>query len=236
MCWLLPANTSHFLQPLDDTVFANFKRILTSLVEKVRLQQDATPLQLKMSLYQCAYSAEREAFTPRVIQRAFLTTGIFPFNPERILNLLALNSANGAKQTRSEHISIMVKSVKHMFKGNEKNELIQQRKIRVSNNQLFSPFELIAAADDEEERAREAKQAKEDARAAKLNQQVAKRRALTCVVDGCGARTRKECGAKGWGFCIACGVLFCKEHADELEIHTSVCTGVKVEDNESGLI
>ena len=25
MCWLLPANTSHFLQPLDEKVFACFK-------------------------------------------------------------------------------------------------------------------------------------------------------------------------------------------------------------------
>jgi hypothetical protein len=98
MCWLLPANTSHFLQPLDDTVFANFKRILTSLVEKVRLKQDASPLQIKMSLYQCAYAAERHAFTPRIIQRAFLNTGIFPFDPARILHLLALNSVNGAKK------------------------------------------------------------------------------------------------------------------------------------------
>ena len=31
LCWILPANTSHFLQPLDDNVFACFKQILQTL-------------------------------------------------------------------------------------------------------------------------------------------------------------------------------------------------------------
>ena len=35
MCWLLPANTSHFLQLLDDKVFARFKQILYSFGRKL---------------------------------------------------------------------------------------------------------------------------------------------------------------------------------------------------------
>ena len=37
MCWLLPANTLDFLQPLDNTIFAQFKQELKT-AGKIRFQ------------------------------------------------------------------------------------------------------------------------------------------------------------------------------------------------------
>ena len=87
MCWLLPANTSHFLQPLDDTIFAWFKQELKMVGKKLGFSHSITPDEITLALYNAGYKAERIAFTPCVIQKAFANTGLWPFNPDRIMEL-----------------------------------------------------------------------------------------------------------------------------------------------------
>ena len=115
MCWLLPANTSHFLQPLDDTIFAWFKKILGSSAAKIRLHQDASPLQVRMAMNQAGFEAEKKAFTDRVIQRSFQNNSLYPFDPDWILHLLDLNAGTNIKSTQESHIQVMICSVKYLF-------------------------------------------------------------------------------------------------------------------------
>ncbi len=74
--WLLPSNTSHFLQPLDHLVFATFKKLIAketyaAVVYAVFAGQDLDTL-----LFGLVLDIEQDAFTPRIIRAAFRNTGL----------------------------------------------------------------------------------------------------------------------------------------------------------------
>ena len=82
---LFPAGTTQFLQPLDDAVFGLFKT-------KLRMHRDrlltANPLRCLMAenaLLTAMMLAIHESLTPAPIKASFLKTGIYPWNPEKIL-------------------------------------------------------------------------------------------------------------------------------------------------------
>jgi len=223
MCWLLPANASHFIQPLDDAVFARFKQILGRAGGKLRLRQDATTNEIVMAMFQAAFEAEKEAFTDRIIIRSFANTGIFPFSPARILHLADLNSGKMATETRAEHVQVMINSVSHLFCKDKKKTAMKQGKVRVQASTLFSPFELLAAHELEEtEKANKAK-AKADAKEKEARERAAKRLARTCLADGCTTRTRIAGGAKSWSCCLWCEGLFCLKHKTYFPTHVAAC-------------
>ena len=82
--WLFPANTSHYLQPLDGPPFARFKQNLHNSVYKAKIMSVLSPAPERQLFYAIAYQAETLAFTPAVIHAGFETTGICPWEPERI--------------------------------------------------------------------------------------------------------------------------------------------------------
>src|SRR3989338_2122426 len=85
--WSLVANTSHWLQPLDDLPFANFKLRLTAEHSKAVFHSAIQGGSLADLLIPAAYEAESEAFTPAVITRAFENCGLFPFNETKIIHV-----------------------------------------------------------------------------------------------------------------------------------------------------
>ena len=97
MCWLLPANTLHFLQPLDEKIFANFKRTLRSMANMMMKNVAVTNRELMHMFFTIAYDAEREDLTLGVIMGSFKATGVYPFDPKRIMQLAKLNAARGLK-------------------------------------------------------------------------------------------------------------------------------------------
>ena len=67
MCWLLPANTSHFLQPLDDKIFACFKQLLQRSSNNLTVGHTLSPDELAMALYHAGYEAECVVLSDKVI-------------------------------------------------------------------------------------------------------------------------------------------------------------------------
>ena len=78
---ILPAHTSHFLQPLDVGIYGPFQKIYNNLVHK-KTRQMATVV-TKDEVCPLAYN---KAFTPENLQSAFKKTGLFPFNRNIIDN------------------------------------------------------------------------------------------------------------------------------------------------------
>lgn len=95
----LPPNTSHFTQPLDDLVFAIYKSQLRRLADKLRnalrhTEETMTPTQILTAV---TTEAENLAFRPDKIKKSFRNTGIFPWNPEVILDNAKLNVGRASK-------------------------------------------------------------------------------------------------------------------------------------------
>eukprot|EP00301_Raphidiophrys_heterophryoidea_P024155 c7746_g1_i2.p1 GENE.c7746_g1_i2~~c7746_g1_i2.p1 ORF type:complete len:167 (-),score=32.60 c7746_g1_i2:151-651(-) len=61
--WLPPANTSHFLQPLDDKPFAYFKKTLNSRSSGASFGSILCALTPQNVFFGIAYTAEEDAFT-----------------------------------------------------------------------------------------------------------------------------------------------------------------------------
>jgi hypothetical protein len=79
----LPSHTSHKLQPCNIGVFALLKEAYRDQVK--RLYQGGANTVGKQH-FTSPYSPAREkAFTKRNITAAWATTGLFPFNPDRVL-------------------------------------------------------------------------------------------------------------------------------------------------------
>ena len=90
--FFLPANVTHFLNPLDNLCFTAFKRQLTNLIIK-----GASTIALKrQGLARATLEAATEArvaLTPKVIKASWARVGIFPWDEDKILKEAKLNIA-----------------------------------------------------------------------------------------------------------------------------------------------
>lgn len=80
----LPSHTSHKLQPCDVAVFAPLKTAYRDNVERMERGGVST---IGKEHFTSLYSPARErAFTKRNILAGWSKSGLFPFNPDRVLN------------------------------------------------------------------------------------------------------------------------------------------------------
>lgn len=89
--YYLPPNTTHFLQPLDDVLFAVYKDQLSLLADKIKENLGPTrhaSLDILSAIHPYAVA---KAFTKERIVESFKNTGIFPFNEQRIRDLARQN-------------------------------------------------------------------------------------------------------------------------------------------------
>ena len=85
----LPPHTSHFLQPLDDLLFAVYKSQLNLLARRLNsalsMKADDEDELSNAMLSAAHHIAISKAFSKKRIIKSFDNTGIFPFNKEKIL-------------------------------------------------------------------------------------------------------------------------------------------------------
>jgi len=164
--WLfsLPANTSHFTQPLDDVPFGRYKWHLK--VQQQQLQIDIARGGgdvVEDSLLACSYIAERLAFTKPAIIKGFNDCGIYPFNEEVILDRANMNlSVSLQVEDRSALAIEAATSVINHSKKNakRKRKSTTNGKVEVPLRQIFDPEQLA-------EKLREQREKKEQESAAK---------------------------------------------------------------------
>jgi hypothetical protein len=79
----LPSHTSHKLQPYNVAVFASLKTAYRDQVD--RLERGGVNTIGKQHFTSLYSPARERAFTPKNIKAGFAATGLFPFNPDRVL-------------------------------------------------------------------------------------------------------------------------------------------------------
>ena len=228
---MLPSNTSHFLQPLDNKIFAHFKQKLQTCGKKLAIGHNLSSNELAVALYHAGYEAEQSAFTEKAIKQAFENTGLWPFNPKQMFKLTAKNMGKVDVDSKSKHVTAMKRFVEHKFQKSAKKPDLKKGAAKVQASTLFSPFELVAAeylTKLEKERKVEIKR---EAAQLKKEESAAKRAARTCGMGDCATYTRKDGGALGWSKCDHCGMLFCKKHKAEYALHVEEC---KKDDDDDG--
>jgi len=79
--FLLPANSSHFLQPLDAEPIAVLHLILRATSDSYVFDAIMSGNGTRNALLAAAFHVKRRAFTPDVVSKAFITTGLLAAQP-----------------------------------------------------------------------------------------------------------------------------------------------------------
>jgi len=212
-CWWLVANTSHFLQVLDDKCFACVKKYLPVLSDQSIVDALLTNKSARDCVLQAAYEAERLSFTHTTIRASFRSVGLVPWDPTRVLHLARVNlgmdlpSYGVADAARAAAAAVIRLSHDRHMAG--KKKVVAGRAV-IEKRQIYSAADLVAA-----DRARvAAKVAAEKAKAAKDAQkeatklQVARdkveqeRQRVLATCRLCTSRVHR--GGKLWSVC-GCG-------------------------------
>jgi DDE superfamily endonuclease len=90
----LPSHTSHKLQPCDVAVFAALKAAYRDQVD--RLEQGGVNTIGKEHFTSLYSPARKIAFTPKNVKAGFAASGLFPFNPNRVLRSMPAPPAEPA--------------------------------------------------------------------------------------------------------------------------------------------
>ena len=139
MSFLLPVNSSHFLQPLDDTAFANFKCQLNRNAFELNDAFMFSPNEVQALLNSLCYEAEQSAFLKRVIKRCFMNTGLCPWDPARIMRLARENIGESEKDTKHKYLEAMAKAAAFKERHKPKLDKVETGKVKIKSNTLFSP-------------------------------------------------------------------------------------------------
>lgn len=223
-CWWLVANTSHFLQVLDDKCFACLKKHLPVLSEQKMISALLTNQSARDSVLQAAYEAERMSFTPTTIRASFRSVGLVPWDAARVMHLARVNLgldlpsegvADGARAAAAAVIRLA-----HDRNAADQKSVVAGRAV-VQKRRIYSATDLLDA--DRARVAAEAAAAK--AKAAKTAEKEAtKEQAARDKVERDRQRVLATCrlctshvhrGGKGWTACVCGGFRVCPMCAKE---------------------
>jgi hypothetical protein len=96
---ILPPHTSHLLQPLDVAIFGPLKKRLTAALSHLN-QAQLVRIQ-KIEWMEAYIQARSEACTQQNIESAWRGAGLFPFNPQRALRTMVLDTTPELERPRT---------------------------------------------------------------------------------------------------------------------------------------
>jgi len=245
----LPPNTSHFLQPLDNLVFAAFKNALSR-----RYHSEITRLQIlqksdNLLLHKLVLDVFMEAVTTTVVRISFKETGIYPFRKEYVLErthnfLRKVNSdreltgdplEQRIKQLSSKYIEVLLASTINTDRQ-------QQVTLRAPRDKLLTASEIVAESERqssekveaEAEKKRKRQEVEDEKQQQKVDRQLAsqlkKRATYEKMLDQ--ARQQTRCSGcrrnvqNNWSGCDCETKWYCQACAapgKALDLHSAKC-------------
>jgi len=144
--FFIPANTTHFLQPLDEAPFGALHRILRLLNEQHAIGATLYNTSARHALMSAAYEAERSAFAPRVIVGAFRRICLWPLNQMVVLDRAKANlgvsptDKSVEERARSAAAAVIVEAQQRVAGVRRRVQTVQ---VSVERVVLHSPIALL---------------------------------------------------------------------------------------------
>lgn len=174
----LPPNSTHFLQPLDDLPFANFKKKVKKLVRDSQMCF-ATQKDTKNTILEIVHVAFAQTFTTKVVSDAWRRTGMYPFDEDIVLERARQNVTPNVESGQQRISKNAVKLTNILFEtktkgvGDTKAKTLEVNEV-LAPNTLFTGDEVVQAG----LKRQAAESAKEDAKAARKAAAEAKKAAV----------------------------------------------------------
>jgi hypothetical protein len=128
-----PPNCSHFIQPLDDLLFANLKcqvySITSSILQQHLFWENAMP-NLQETVFEAVMESFPIVFTVRNIKKAWDHVGVHPLQPEKIMSHCRENLGKIEKEEAVTKKYAIAFEAKEAFKAlhEEHSQSVQNRK------------------------------------------------------------------------------------------------------------
>ena len=251
-CCLMPTNTSHFLQPLDNMPFAALKKAWTATTESISFAAAVGAQKLASGDLLPLAIASESAMTSAVIKAGFRNTGLCPWNPKLIRKLAANNVGRFDLPIEPTAVELCASAASAVISAHQTNmrdsvERHQRVKAKVQRNTSFTTDELLALGEKVESEAAEKKRRADDAAVEKADKKRAKlankeARTKQKAVDDenktCTGCTAKHYGGKGWLVCKHCELSYacpkCRtDQLDEFRTHQTLCGTGKLNDSDT---
>jgi len=217
--FFLPPQTTHFLDPLDDTTFTSFKRFLTLDAVKHKSLLAAKRMGLAEAVLQSAQQA-RKKLTTKVLQASFRNTGIYPWDGQLILDRAHLNIGETKNNSQKEDSAFDCLSALGVERIDAALHSDEDMRVHVDSDDvekgyLFSAAEILEsrrkkaaekeAVMREKEQRRDERAAKKRAREEGKALQEREREKVTCRGKHCGTKRQRVWHGQGtWMWCDTC--------------------------------
>lgn len=223
--FFFPSNCSHFLQPLDSTPFALLKKNINSIGGQTLFISDFFDKNQTSIAFSAIYQACERSFTPSVIKSGFPKTGIWPWNPQLIIENTQKNiegkTDNSLDESQGKTVKAIVSAITNVRNEVKKKvEKIERQKSIISKNKLYCGFELAKIRENdkkEEEKQKEEKENKRKLKEQKKENSRNVRSKMQCSVDGCNCARMRD--GKFLKECKICDILFCQKHQSNFKKH-----------------
>lgn len=204
----LPANTSHFIQPLDNLCFADFKKKILQETAELLFLRAYHATEDRNQLLGAVYDAELKSFSEVIIKSSFKNTGIYPFSKLKLKEKVREKAGKKASKFDREvakACDIIKETMFDIMRKKKKKTLTRKRKrVQSQINTLHQDDVNSIKADWE---------IQEDKEEAELQRAEAKR---ICLAEGCG---KKHCRGKNWVICPDCEGRYCPQHRRMISEH-----------------
>ncbi len=145
----LPPNTSHFLQPLDDKVFAIFKQQLatlaTNFADALAWQgEKSTPLEIITAV---SSIASKVAFKKQNIVESFANCDIWPFSPEKIRLAAGVNVGKVTPTVQEQPTIAELAAIACTMQLERENSAIQKVKSAARRVSMMAKYDQISSVE-----------------------------------------------------------------------------------------
>jgi len=129
-----PKYTSHYIQPLDDSIFATLKLLFKAKCKETTWQASLFNVDVKALLYDCMLQAEKAVFCNKgIIMNAWAATGMFPYDRKVILeNARSNNGVSSLTGWSAEIASDIAQNIKEFVSDTGRELGIKQKRVSVA--------------------------------------------------------------------------------------------------------
>ena len=142
-----PANVSHFMQPCDDLVFANFKNSIKSKLQQELILNSRRDNNIGDVL--CTLAQESTgSITEKVIKTSFEHVGLAPWSPDKILQN-AKSNISEQTQENSDTVTRSFKAVVDLLKKDEDSKSRKKTKYKPRHHGFQTGHSILMEHDEQ---------------------------------------------------------------------------------------
>jgi hypothetical protein len=124
---VLPPYSTHRLQPLDVGLFSPLATYYSQQIDKLLAESQGLVRLTKRDFWPLFCEAWNQAFTAKNVRSAWETTGIYPFNPNKVLSIFVHPEATSQTSPKQIKTPISTRAIRRTFKQLQKEGQVGER-------------------------------------------------------------------------------------------------------------